>query len=198
MELIGSQVLNAPVQKVWDLILNPDFLAKITPGITRLEKESDDLYKAIADIKMGPVNGKFTGQAELLDKIEPESFTLKVLQKSTIGNVDANIKMTMKATSPSKTELSFEGIANISGMLARTGNRVMSGVASSLTKQFFENFDKELLLIQEKTSTPIENVLEDINASTEKADEKKIEKLPSKTGIFAKILAFLRNIFGIK
>lgn len=144
MDLIGSHVLQAPVQKVWDLILNPEFLAKVTPGISRLEQESGDLYKAIAEIKIGPVHGKFEGTAELTDKVEHESFVLKVTQNSKIGNVEADVKMNMKATENNETELSFEGVANMSGLLARTGNRVMSGVANTLTKQFFSNFEKEL------------------------------------------------------
>ncbi len=144
MDLVGSHVLQAPVQKVWDLILNPDFLAKVTPGISRLEQESGDLYKAIADIKIGPVHGKFEGSAELTDRIEHESFVLKITQNSKIGNVDADIKMNMKTTENNETELSFAGVANMSGLLARTGNRVMSGVANTLTKQFFSNFEKEL------------------------------------------------------
>ncbi|HAK78420.1 MAG TPA: carbon monoxide dehydrogenase, partial [Runella sp.] len=37
-----------------------------------------------------------------------------------------------------------DGKADMSGLLARTGNRVMSGVASTLTKQFFKNFEDEL------------------------------------------------------
>jgi carbon monoxide dehydrogenase subunit G len=144
MDLTGSQTLNAPIEKVWDLILNPEFLAKVTPGITRLEKETDELYKAIAEIAIGPVKGKFSGQAELKDKVPHESFTMKVLQKSMVGNVDANIVMKMKAIGENQTELSFEGKANMSGLLARTGDRVMSGVANTLTKQFFSNFEKEL------------------------------------------------------
>jgi uncharacterized protein len=144
MDLTGSHILQAPVQKIWDLILNPDFLAKVTPGISRLEQESGDFYKAIADIKIGPVHGKFEGTAEITDKIEHEGFVLKVTQNSKIGNVEADVKMLMKPTENNETELSFEGVANMSGLLARTGNRVMSGVANTLTKQFFSNFEKEL------------------------------------------------------
>jgi uncharacterized protein len=144
MELTGSHVLNAPVEKIWNMILDPVILAKVTPGISELIQENGDLYKAIAEIKIGPVKGRFEGSAELLDKIENESFRLKVIQKSKIGDVEANVSMKMTPTSDGKTELSFDGLAEISGLLARTGNRVMSGVANTLTKQFFNNFDEEL------------------------------------------------------
>ena len=144
MELTGSHTLNAPAQKIWDMLMTPDILAKVTPGISRLELESEGIYKAIAEVKIGPVSGKFEGKAEVADPIAPESFTLKVQQNSKIGNVDASIRMVLKSLNDTQTELSFEGSADMSGLLARTGNRVMSGVAGSLTKQFFKNFEEEL------------------------------------------------------
>jgi uncharacterized protein len=148
MDLNGSHLINASAQTIWDMLMNPDTLAKITPGITRLELESEGVFKAIADIKMGPVNGKFEGKAEVLDAIAPQSFTLKVVQNSKIGNVAADIRMNLLAVSNNQTELSFEGKADMSGLLARTGNRVMSGVANTLTKQFFDNFQQELAAMQ--------------------------------------------------
>lgn len=144
MELKGKHTLNAPIDKIWSMILDPEILAQVTPGITELQQESGDLYKAIADIKIGPVKGRFEGSAELLNKVENESFDMKVQQNSKIGNVAANLAMKMTATEDGKTELSFDGKADVSGLLARTGNRVMSGVANTLTKQFFSNFEKLL------------------------------------------------------
>jgi carbon monoxide dehydrogenase subunit G len=144
MELTGSHTLNAPAQKIWDMLMTPDILAKVTPGISRLELESEGIYKAIAEVKIGPVSGKFEGKAEVADPIAPQSFTLKVQQNSKIGNVSADIRMVLKPLSDTETELSFEGKADMSGLLARTGNRVMSGVAGTLTKQFFKNFEEEL------------------------------------------------------
>ncbi len=144
MDLNGSHTINASAQTIWDMLMNPDTLAKVTPGISRLELESEGVYKAIAEVKLGPVSGKFEGKAEVLDTVPPHSFTLKVIQNSKIGNVSAEIKMNLTPVSGTQTELSFAGKADMSGLLARTGNRVMSGVANTLTKQFFENFETEL------------------------------------------------------
>ncbi|AXE16479.1 carbon monoxide dehydrogenase [Runella rosea] len=144
MELNGSYILPASTQKIWEMLMNPDTLAKVTPGISRLELESENVYKAIAEVKIGPVSGKFEGKAEVLHPVVAQSFTLNVHQNSKIGNVSAHIKMHLKAVSEHETELSFAGKAHMSGLLARTGNRVMSGVANTLTKQFFQNFEDEL------------------------------------------------------
>lgn len=144
MDLNGSHVLNAPTQNVWAMLMDTDILAKIVPGITSLEKTGDNEFKAIAQIKMGPVNGSFSGGLTLDDIREGEGYTLHVQQNSKIGNANATIRIDLKPTEEGSTELIFEGGAKLSGLLARTGNRVMTGVANSLTKQFFQNFEEEI------------------------------------------------------
>jgi uncharacterized protein len=144
MQLTGSHVLNAPVSKIWTMLMDTDILARVVPGVSRLEKTAENEYNAIAEIKLGPVSGSFSGTLSLGDIQENEGYTLHVKQNSKIGNADATVKIALKSISDEQTEISFDGDARLSGLLARTGNRVISGVATTLTKQFFNNFEEEL------------------------------------------------------
>jgi uncharacterized protein len=144
MLLTGNHILNAPPKKIWEMLMNTDTLAKIVPGITRLEKTGDNTFKSILEIKLGPVSGSFTGNLQLEEMKEPESFTLKVQQNSKMGNADATIKINMTSVNEHQTEVSFDGDAKISGLLARMGQRVLGGVANTLTKQFFSNMEREI------------------------------------------------------
>ena len=144
MDLTGSHVLNAPVATVWAMLMDTDTLARVVPGVTRLEKTAENEYLAIAEIKLGPVSGAFTGTLSLSDIRENEGYTLHVKQNSKIGNADATVSIALNALSDAQTEISFNGNARLSGLLARTGQRVISGVATTLTKQFFANFEQEL------------------------------------------------------
>lgn len=144
MQLNGSHKLDAPPQLIWELMLNPTVLAKITPGIKSLELINADLYKAVSEVKMGPVNGSFSGTMEVTDKIPHKTFTLKMKQTGKIGNVNAEGRIEMKPLSSSQTEIFFEGEAKLSGTLARTGQRVLSGVANALTQEFFLALENEI------------------------------------------------------
>lgn len=124
--------------------MDPEFLARVTPGVTRLERTGDDTYEAIADIKMGPVKGSFSGDLAIKDKQEPGSFVLEVSQKSKIGNVSATIDLALEPADENSTVMTFDGKAKLSGLLARMGQRVLSGVANTLTKQFFAALEEEL------------------------------------------------------
>lgn len=144
MNLKGSYTLPTSAQVIWDKLMDTDTLARITPGVSKLEATGEDTYTAISQVKIGPVNGSFKGDLAIIDKQEPSSFTLQVKQKSKIGNVSADVAILINAISDQETEVSFDGKAKLSGLLARTGQRVLSGVANTLSKQFFKALESEL------------------------------------------------------
>lgn len=144
MTLNGTYTVNAPAQTVWNMLMDPDTLARVTPGITSLERIDADNFKAVAEVKFGPVGGAFSGNLKISDRKEPEHFTIEIQQNSKIGNANAVVHLNMKALSASQTEVSFEGDVKLSGMLATMGGRVVTPVANLLSKQFFEALEKEV------------------------------------------------------
>lgn len=144
MQLTGKHVVDAIPSKVWKMLMDTDTLARIVPGISRLEKTGENKFKSFLEIKLGPVNSSFTGDLQLEDITEQKGFTLKVQQKSKIGNANAAIKINLLAINDGQTEVVFDGDAKLSGMLAGMGQRLIGGVSNTLTKQFFSNLEKEL------------------------------------------------------
>ena len=144
MQLTGKHVVNATPEKVWGMLMDTDTLARIVPGISRLEKTGDNTFKSVLEIKLGPVSGSFTGNLQLEEITEQKGFTLKVQQNSKIGNANAFIKIDLLPADTGQTEIAFNGEVKMTGLLANMGQRVMGGVANTLTKQFFANFEKEL------------------------------------------------------
>jgi carbon monoxide dehydrogenase subunit G len=61
-----------------------------------------------------------------------------------VGNASADIKIELNAVAENQTEVAFDGDVKLSGMLASMGQRVIGGVANTLSKQFFTNMEKEL------------------------------------------------------
>ncbi len=144
MTLTGLHTVNAPAQTIWNMMMDPDALARITPGITTLERVDADNYKAIAVVKIGPVSSAFTGKLQVTDRVEPESFKLVVQQTSKVGTAHAIVDMHLKAISKTKTEVSFTGGVKLTGTLAIMGGRVIAPVANMLSRQFFEELEKEV------------------------------------------------------
>ena len=144
MQLTGNKLLNASNARVFSMLMDPDVLAKIVPGISSLQKISENIYKSTLSLKIGPVGGSFTGNLQIEDITPDKSFTLKAQQNSKIGNANAIVKIAMKEAANNQAEVSFDGDVKLSGVLATMGQRVIGGVANTLTKQFFNNLESEL------------------------------------------------------
>lgn len=168
MNLKGNQTYDASAQEIWDILMDVDKLAKITPGVSKLVLTGEDQYNAISEIKIGPVKGAFQGDLFLENKNEPAGFTLRVKQKSKIGNADASVNIVLSPQDEDRTELSFDGKAKLSGTLARTGQRVLSGVAKTLTKQFFKALGEELETAKSSSpeATNVEPKIEETSTSS--------------------------------
>jgi uncharacterized protein len=144
MQLSGKNLVNASPSRVWDILMNTDTLARIVPGISKLEKTGENTYKTLLEIKMGPVNSSFTGDLQMEDIVDQKSYTLKVQQNSKIGNANAVIKISLASADENNTEVGFDGDVKLSGMLAALGQRLVGGVSDTLTKQFFSNLEREV------------------------------------------------------
>ncbi len=144
MKITGNQSINASPDIIWSKILDPRVMEKITPGIEELEIISEDHYTAISKIKIGPVKGAFKGELTIKDKVENESCVVVLDQKSKIGNAVAEIAMKLVVLDNGETEVQYEGTAKMSGMLATMGQRIIGGVISTLSKQFFKALEKEI------------------------------------------------------
>lgn len=144
MEVKGKHEFKVSLEKLWEYLQDPEVLAKITPGISKLEALGDDKFKSISVIKLGPVKSSFKGDLQVIDKVEPESFSIKMVQESRVGNAHVNVSMKLRSLSEGKSELEFDGKANLSGMIARTGQRVLSGVANVITKEVFSALEEHI------------------------------------------------------
>ncbi|MFH6604328.1 CoxG family protein [Maribacter algicola] len=144
MKINGTYKLNAAPDVVWKMLMDPTVLEKVTPGVKQLKPLGEDAYNAISEVRIGPVKGTFEGNLSVRDKVTEKSCLLVIDQKSKSGNVVAEIGMQFNALDDGKTEVKYTGEAKMSGMLARMGQRIMSGVVSTLSKQFFQAFENEL------------------------------------------------------
>ncbi len=145
MKINGKHQVRASRQEIWDVLMDTDKLAKITPGVDRLEPlEIQDRFQAVAEVKVGPVKGNFSGEVHLKEKNEPRDFVLSIDQKSKIGNAKADISIELIEEGEGATEIHYTGDVLLSGVLARMGQRVIGGVISMMSKQFFQALAEEV------------------------------------------------------
>jgi carbon monoxide dehydrogenase subunit G len=143
MKLAGQYLLPASPLKVWELLTNPDRLAKLLPGCERLDPDGPDRFKAAIKFGIAAISGKYAGSVEFAEKNPPKSLRMKVSGKGIPGFVDGAGQIDL-AEKGGQTELRYTGEAQVGGMIASVGQRMIEGAARKIMDQFFAAAAEEL------------------------------------------------------
>lgn len=143
IELEGNTVFVAPRELLWEMILDPDVLARILPGCDKLEVVNENEYQGQMKIKIGPVDGVFRGTVTLSDLQPLEGFHLVVNGRGPSGIVEGAGDVRLE-DAPNGTAFSYTGSGQVSGRMATVGQRVMTSSARAVTKQSLENLDTQV------------------------------------------------------
>jgi carbon monoxide dehydrogenase subunit G len=143
MKVEGTYTLPAPRQRVWAMLNDPAVLAKTTPGVKTLEPLGDDRYKATIEVGVGPVKGTYDGQVSITDKQAPERMRLNVEGGGRPGTLKATGELRLEEQGGS-TLVTYSGDAQVTGLVASVGHRLIGGVAKQMTADFFKALEREL------------------------------------------------------
>lgn len=153
MKVEGSYTFNAPRDFVWQSILDPEVLALALPGVQQLEKVADNEYKAVMKIRIGPVQGVFSGDVKLSDLNPPSACRLHVDGKGAPGFVKGDGELNLEAQGES-TVLFYSGDAQVGGRLASVGQRLMESSTQALIRQSLESLDAQIMARAGGEETP--------------------------------------------
>ena len=138
MKLAGTALLPAAPADVWNLLTDPKRLAHLLPGCERLEPDGPDRYKAAVKFGIAAVSGKYAGSLELSQKKPPHSLNVKVEGQGLPGFVRGEGRVELTAKS-GQTEVHYSGEAQVGGLIASVGQRMLEGAARRIVQQFFES-----------------------------------------------------------
>lgn len=143
MKLSGSHTFSAPRQRVWEFFNDPARLAKVLPGAGPLESIGPDKYKAQIKFALAAFTGTYGGTLELAEKRPPESLRLRVEGKGGPGFMKGEGRLTF-GEAGENTTVTYEGDAQVGGLIAAVGSRMIEAAAKKILQQFFEGVDQEL------------------------------------------------------
>ncbi|MDQ3043597.1 MAG: carbon monoxide dehydrogenase subunit G [Chloroflexota bacterium] len=137
MELKGEHTFDAPREAVWRFMLDPSMLQQCLPGCESLTESGPDEYEATMNIGVAMIKGRYQGRVKISDKQEPERYTMLVEGKGPQGQVSGSGTLEL-SEADGKTTVRYQGEAQVRGMLARVGGRVMQPAAKMIVGQFFK------------------------------------------------------------
>ncbi len=143
MKLSGTQELRARPGDVWAFLNDPQRLVRCLPGCEKLEPAGADRYRAKVKFGLAAITGEYVGEVVYAEKKPPTAMRLRVEGKGTPGFMKAEGRLELSETKGG-TQVAYEGDAQVGGLIASVGQRMIEAAARKIIQQFFECAGKEL------------------------------------------------------
>lgn len=137
MKISGSYTLAVPQQRAYELLQDPDVLARCMPGCDRLQRVGPDEYEMKMKMALASMSGLFDGKVRIADQSPPDSFRLIVEGNGKIGFLKGNglLRLTPQDNT---TLVAYEGDVQVGGTIASVGQRLLDTTAKMMIKKFFD------------------------------------------------------------
>ncbi|MGH3496501.1 MAG: SRPBCC family protein [Nocardioidaceae bacterium] len=144
MKVSGHAVLSAPVEQVWQALLDPAVLVRTIPGCEQLVSTGENRYAVTLSAGVASIKGTYTGTVELADLHEATSLLLKAAGAGAPGTVGADVRVTFADTGEGRTTLGYDADAVVGGMIAGVGQRMLTSASKRMAGEFFAAVDRVL------------------------------------------------------
>src|SRR5690606_35300293 len=143
LNMEGEERIEAPIQKVWEALNDPEVLKASIPGCQSLEKTADNGLAATVVLKIGPIKATFNGAVTLSNLNPPNGYTISGEGKGGIaGFAKGGADVTLTEDGPNMTTLKYTAKADVGGKIAQLGSRLIESTSKKLAGQFFSTFNE--------------------------------------------------------
>ena len=146
MLIEGQFKLKAPIQKVWESLLDPQTLGTCVPGTEKMEAIDDTTYESVVKQRVGPIKVKLKFTTKLTE-VRPPNYIKAVgrgADVTKLGNFSAEIEVKLNETSPNNVDVNYTANISLVGRLATFGERVMRAKSKSVGEEFTKNLQEKL------------------------------------------------------
>jgi carbon monoxide dehydrogenase subunit G len=141
MKFTGDATLNAPVEKVWDALLDPSVLVRTIPGCERLEATGENAYAMTVTAGVAAIKGTYSGSCELSDLQPHRSLVMKLQGAGAPGTIGADVSVGFADAGDGRTTITYDADAVVGGMVGGVGQRMLTSVSRRMAGEFFGNVD---------------------------------------------------------
>jgi carbon monoxide dehydrogenase subunit G len=146
MLIEGKFTLDAPIQQVWDFLLDPETLITCIPGAEKMEAIDDRTYESVVKQKVGPISVKFRFTTNLVELDPPRYLkatgTGEEVHKA--GTFSQRTTVNLTEVSENSVEVSYSSNVSLVGRLATFGDRIMRAKAKEMGEEVTKNFEERL------------------------------------------------------
>ena len=140
MKVESTYEIQAPRERVYAALIDPEVLKHAIPGCESLEKVDENHYNATMRAGIGAIKGNFKGEVRLEEMRPPEHYRIVVQGKAGVGFAKGSADFDLEEKDGG-TLIRYSGEMQIGGSIAGVGQRMVQGAAKMMASQFFAKLE---------------------------------------------------------
>ena len=144
MNFAGTQTIAAPIEKVWDFLMDPHRVGPCMPGFQAVEVIDPQTFKVRVAVGIAAVKATFTMDVRMVDLDPPTRAMAKAHGMAPGSAVDITSAMSLREAGAGTTMMQWSADVVVSGTLASLGARLLTSTAQKMTAQFFTCLQRKL------------------------------------------------------
>lgn len=149
MKFEHRATINAPIDQVWNFLMDLPSVAKCVPGVESVEALDNERYRGTLKVKVGPISLNLQGDAYITERDDANhraSMRLDAADKRAGGAVKGIASMTVReipGPTPT-TELLLDTDAQVMGRIGEFGQPIIRRKAEQTMNEFAENLRRTI------------------------------------------------------
>lgn len=142
MQIDSEFSVVAPIDTVWETIMDFERVAGCVPGARILNKLSDDAYQVGMTVKLGPVNMQYKGLLNVIERNAAEHRAVlggKAQETRGQGTAEATVTLLLTEEAGGTTRGTVSADLSLSGKAAAMGKGVIGSVTEQMMGLFASN-----------------------------------------------------------
>jgi uncharacterized protein len=140
MKLNGAIIVNAPMEKVWNLFMDPTQLCRVIPGCEQARQLDETHYEAVLSVKVQFMTIRSNARGTLLKAEPPQHLVVELMGEpvAMAGAFRAQVSIDLSAIADA-TNVQYAMDLTMLGRLASLGEAIVRSTSRQLTAQFANN-----------------------------------------------------------
>jgi carbon monoxide dehydrogenase subunit G len=194
--------VQAPVERVWEYLIDPARVVQCLPGAELLESQDDRTFLGVIKVKVGPLSMSYKGQARFTE-VDDQAHQVRMVGEAREVGGSGSTKVTMVSTvaplSGGGSEVLVNAEIDLVGKIVQFGR----GMIEEVSRQMFRQFSA---CVKSKLEVPIDSqpaTQEPVGNSVQPAENKAANEIREVNAVslglrafWALVVRFFKRLFG--
>ena len=192
--------VQAPVERVWEYLIDPKRVVECLPGAELLEQKEDGSFLGAIKVKVGPLAMSYKGQGKFTE-INAETHQVRMVgdarEVSGSGSTKVSMLSTVAPLASGGCEISVSADVDLVGKIVQFGRGMIEEVSRQMFKQFSECVKKKLEVAEQAAQVSSAGAVVESADPVPSTETKAVAAAPlAFRALWAIIVRFFRGLFS--